>query len=293
MEKLKKTLTTSGTSGAIAFNKMASEVLNTNVQLKTSNKLLDDMADTFGKTVKWGISSSIFNSLTGQLSKAYGFIQDLDKSLNNIQIVANKSADQMREFAKQANRAAGELGSTTRDYAEAALIFYQQGLDGELVEKRTETVIKMANVTKDASEEVSSYMTAIWNNFYEEGGKSLEYYADVLAKLGARTASSTSEIAGGLEKFVSVGKTIGLSYEYATSALATIVATTRQSEDTVGTALKTLFSRIQGLSLGETLDDGTTLTKYSKALNTVGISIKDQYGELKDMDDILDEMGSK
>jgi TP901 family phage tail tape measure protein len=135
-------------------------------------------------------------------------------------------------------------------------------------------------------------MTAVWNNFYD-GTKSLEYYADVMTALGAKTASSTDEIAGGLEKFAAIGDTIGLSYEYAASALATITSNTRQSEEVVGTALKTIFARIQGLNLGETLDDGTTLNKYSEALEKVGISIFDQAGELKNMDTILDEMGSK
>jgi hypothetical protein len=69
-------------------------------------------------------------------------------------------------------------------------------------------------------------MTAIWNNF-DDGSKNLEYYADVIAKLGATTASSADEIAGGLEKFAAVADTVGLSYEYAASALATITAQTR------------------------------------------------------------------
>jgi TP901 family phage tail tape measure protein len=114
-----------------------------------------------------------------------------------------------------------------------------------------------------------------------------------MTKLGAETASSTDEIAGGLEKFASVADMIGLSFDNAAAALATITATTRQSEDVVGTALKTIFARIQGLNLGETLDDGTTLNKYSEALAKVGISIYDAGGGLKEMDDILDEMGNK
>ena len=57
--------------------------------------------------------------------------------------------------------------------------------------------------------------------------------------------------------------------------MATVVAETRQSADTVGTAFKTLFARLQGLNLGKTLDDGTTLNKYSEALYKVGIDIKD------------------
>jgi hypothetical protein len=50
-----------------------------------------------------------------------------------------------------------------------------------------------------------------------------------------------------------------LSYEYATAALATVVAETRQSAEVVGTAFKTIFARMEGLKLGNTLDDGTTL----------------------------------
>ena len=134
-------------------------------------------------------------------------------------------------------------------------------------------------------------MTAIWNNF-DDGSRSLENYADVLAKLGAATASSADEIAGGLEKFAAVAETVGLSYEYAASALATITAETRQSEDVVGTALKTIFARVENLKLGETLEDGTTLGQYSEALAKVGVNIKDSNGQLKEMDDILSSIGT-
>jgi TP901 family phage tail tape measure protein len=89
-------------------------------------------------------------------------------------------------------------------------------------------------------------MTSIWNNF-AEGSDNLEHYADVMTALGATTASSSAEIAEGIEKFAAVGDTVGLSYEYAASALATVTAETRQSADVVGNAFKTLFARIQDL----------------------------------------------
>jgi TP901 family phage tail tape measure protein len=121
----------------------------------------------------------------------------------------------------------------------------------------------------------------------------LEYYADVLTALGAATASSSDEISEGLEKFAAVANTVGLSYEYATAALATVTATTRQSADVVGTAFKTLFARIQDLDLGATLEDGVTLGKYSDALATIGVNILDANGNLRDMNDILNDMGAK
>jgi TP901 family phage tail tape measure protein len=157
---------------------------------------------------------------------------------------------------------------------------------------RTNATIKMAQVTGDSVELVSNQLTAVWNNFYD-GTKSLEYYADVMTKLGAVTASSTDEISEGVNKFASIASTIGLSYEYAASALATVTATTRESADVVGNAFKTLFARLQGLQLGETLDDGVTLNKYSKALDTIGISLFDTNGQVKEMDELLNELGDR
>jgi TP901 family phage tail tape measure protein len=105
-------------------------------------------------------------------------------------------------------------------------------------------------------------MTAVWNNF-REGSRTLESYADTMVALGASTASSSKEIAEGLEKFAPIANSVGLSFDYASAALATLVATTRESASVAGNALKTLFSRLEGLKLGETLDDGTDLNKYS------------------------------
>lgn len=243
-------------------------------------------------TMRWQLTSSALHTFMGALSTSYGYAKDLNESLTSIQIVTQKSNESMAAFAENANKAAKALSTTTTDYTDASLIYYQQGLDDDEVLGRTNTTIKLANVAGETAQAASEQLTAIWNNFYD-GSKSLEYYADVMTALGASTASSTQEISAGLQKFAAVAETVGLSYEYAASALATITATTRESADVVGTSLRTLFARIQGLLQDEDQDDGTTLNKYSKALAQVGIDIKDTSGELKSMNDILDEMGAK
>lgn len=286
------TFTKLGTAGEQAFTNLARSIATAEIPLKRTNNLLNDFATTMKNTIKWQLSSSLMHGFLSSVQSAMSYAQNLNANLNEIRIVTGQSAEEMARFAEQANRSAKELSTTTNQYAQAALIFYQQGLNDKAVKERTDAVIKMANVTGDAAKEVSSYMTAIWNNF-DNGSKSIEYYADVITKLGAATAASSAEIAGGLEKFAAVGNTIGLSYEYATAMLTTIIDKTRQSEDVVGTALKTILARIQGLNLGETLDDGTTLNKYSAALASVGVQIKDASGELRSMDAILNDLGAK
>lgn len=281
-----------GPEGTAAFSKIAQAITTAEVPLKRTSKLLNSFSKSLKDAFRWQVSSSILHGLQGSIQQAYYYAEDLNESLTNIRIVTGLSAEEMEKFAIKANKAAKELSATTVEYADAALIFYQQGLTDEEVERRTATTIKMAHAAGESADEVSSYMTAIWNNF-AKGLENLDYFGDVISKLGAETAASSAEIAQGLEKFAAIGETVGLSYEYATSAVATVIDKTRQSADTVGTAFKTIFSRLQGLQLGETLDDGTTLNKYSSALMSVGINIKEANGSLKDMDVILDELGVK
>ena len=281
-----------GPEGQKAFSMLAQSVAGAEVPIRRSNALLSELWTTMKNTARWQLTSSMLHGFMGAIQSAYGYAQDLNESLNNIRIVTGSSVEQMADFAKEANKAAKSLSTSTTNYTNAALIYYQQGLNEQQVKERTDITIKMANVSRQSAEEVSDQMTAVWNNFYD-GSQSLEHFADVMTRLGADTASSSDEIAQGLEKFASIGEMIGLSFDNAAAALATVTATTRQSADVVGTAFKTIFARIQGLSLGETLEDGTNLNKYSEALNKVGISIFEQNGELKDMDNILDEMGAK
>lgn len=281
-----------GPAGTEAFLKVASSITQAELPLRRTNTLMNELWVTMKNTMRWQLTSSVLHGFVGSLEQAYGYSKNLDRSLNEIRIVSEKSAEDMARFAEQANKAAKALSTTTTNYTDASLIYYQQGLTDQEVLDRTETTIKMANVAGTTAETASQQLTAIWNNFYD-GSQSLDHYADVMVKLGAATASSSDEISEGIQKFAAVANTVGLSYEYAASALTTVTAQTRESASVVGTAFRTLFSRIQGLNQGETLDDGTTLNKYSQALATVGVQIKDTNGELKGMDEILDDLGSR
>ena len=293
LKQYRDALVSLGPTGQAAFMDLSKAILASETPLRQTNVLVDKLWDSLKRTAGWQLSSTAIHAFVGAISTAYNYAQDLNKSLNDIRIVTGYGSDRMAEFAKNANKAAKQLSATTLDYTNASLIYYQQGLDDKAVQERSDVTVKMANVTGTAAQTVSDQLTAIWENFMKDGKHAAEWYADVMTALGAETASSTDEIAEGLEKFAAVADTVGLSYEYATAALTTITAKTRQSADVVGTALKTLFARIEGLNLGETLDDGTTLNKYSKALDAVGVNIKNEAGELKSMDEILDEIGAK
>ena len=155
------TLNSVGPKGSNAFRALAKDITSVNLQFKENNRLLDKMAESFANTVRWGITSSVFNKMSNSIQSAWNFSIKLNSSLNDIRVVTNKSAEEMTKFAVQANKAAQALGASTRDYTEASLIYYQQGLTDAEVRERTNVTLKAANVTGQSAQQVSEQLTAV------------------------------------------------------------------------------------------------------------------------------------
>ena len=292
LKTVKQDLTQMGNQGAVAYNKLAQSILHTNQQIQQSNKFLDDMADTFTKTVKWGIASSVFNNITNSIQKAYTFTKQLDTSLNDIRIVTDKSAESMERFAQQAQSAAKGMGASTLDYTNAALIYYQQGLSDSEVQARAETTIKAANVTGQKGEEVSEQLTAVWNG-YKVTAEETELYVDKLAAVAASTAADLEELSTGMSKVASAANAMGVDFDDLNAQLATIVSVTRQAPESVGTALKTIYARLGDLKADGTDEFGVSLGEVSSQLSTMGIQILDTNGDLRNMTDVMAEVAEK
>ena len=278
-----------GSAGQNAFRSIAAQALSTNMQLKQSHTFLTSMADTLVNTMKWGVASSAINTVANSVRKAYDYTKQLDKSLNNISIVTEKSADDMRRFAKEANKAAKELGSTTTKYTDAALIYYQQGDSDAVAQAKAEVTLKTANVTKQSTDEVSEQLTAVWNG-YKVSAQEAEMYVDKLAAVAASTASDLEELSTGMSKVASAAATMGVDIDQLNGMLATMISVTRESPETIGTSMKTILARISDIEAG--LDGETSLTSYTEEMSNLGFNVLDANGKLRDMGDVIEEIGS-
>ena len=290
VDQLMTSLSKGPASANLAFENLTRNIATTNLQLKTSSKLLDSFAVTFKNTVRYGISSSIFNNLSNSIKKAYDYTKDLDTSLNDIRIVSDKTADDMERFAINANKAAKSLGRSTLDYTRASTIYYQQGLSDEEVKARTEVTLKAANVTGQASEEVSEQLTSIWNG-YKVTADEAELYIDKVAAVAAATAADLEELSTGMSKVASAANIMGVDIDQLNAQLATIVSVTRQAPESVGVALKTIYARMSDIKSG--LDDETTLGNYTEKMAQYGINVLDANKNLRDMGNVIEEIGGK
>ena len=290
IDKVYQSFSQGGVVGQTLFNNFSREILHTNAQLQQSSKLLDDMAVSMGNTIKWGITSSIFNNITGSIQKAYYYAKDLDRSLTDIRIVTGDSADQMQRFAKVANTAAGDLGRSTLDYTKAALTFYQQGLSQQDVQARTEATLKAENIT-GIGEQMADYLTAVWNGF-NVGAQDAEKYVDKLAAVADSTASNMGQLATGISKVASAANNVGVNIDQLTGQIATVIATTRQAPESVGVAFRTIYARINDIKAG-TDEAQISLGNYSGKMAALGFNVLDATGHLRDTGQVIEEIGER
>lgn len=293
LSKLLQDIQLGGTTGAQAFKSFSNAIIQTEVPLRNTNKLIHNIGTTLKNTLKWQLSSNLIHGLESTLKGAVSYVKELNTSLTDIRIVTGKSLEDMTAFAEQANKAAKQLSTTTKEYTKASLLYYQQGDSDRAAAEKAAITVKAANVAFTASaQEMSQMLTAVWNS-YRTGEDQLEHVVDVMAKLGATTATSMEEISTGMQKVAATANTVGVSMEQMSAMIATTSSVTRQSAEAVGTSWNTILARITSLKLGQTLEDGVDLTKYTKALESIGVKALDISGNLREAGTLIDEIGAK
>ena len=292
VEKLKSELVQAGTQGQLALSKLNTELALNGTYVKQNAKWVDDMLQTFANTARWTAVSAAIRSFQGSVESAFGYVKSLNSSLRDIQVVSGYSSEYMREFAESANEAAKAIGLTTLDFTEAALIYIQQGKREDVVEQLSDITLRAAQVVGTSTDDMSEYLTAVWNGF-QIGAAESEEAVDKLAAVAANTGADLEELATGMSKVASVANSLGMDLDQLNAALATVITVTRQAPESVGTAFKTILARLEEVRLGETLEDGVTLGQVATALEKINVQILDQQGELRDIGVVLEEVGNK
>ena len=289
VDSLRQSFANAGVQGTQLFNNMIGQIGKMDTNFKNLSSTTDKIFNTMGNTVRWGVTASIFQRIQNSIYGAVEYVQELDRSLNDIRIVSGQSADQMRDFSLYANEAAKSLGQTTTAFTDASLIFLQQGLDQNTSNQLADLTLRMANVTGQDTATASEQITSIMNG-YNMTIQETEAAIDTLANVAAQGASDMEELATAESRVASTASTLGVSQEQLAAQISTMISVTRQAPETVGNSLRTLYSRLADLKMGDTLEDGVNLGQFSQAVEDVGVQVLDQTGNLRNMGDIIEDL---
>lgn len=241
-------------------------------------------------------ATSIFYKIRTELNKTFESVKQLDKSFASIAMVTDKTLSNMwAQYDKYADMAT-KLGQSTNDMIQASALFYQQGLDTNEALQLTTDTMKLATLAGSDFSTATKEMTSTIHGFnmaMNEGS----HITDVYSELAAHAAASVDEIAKAMERTASIANSAGMSFENTSVFLTHMLETTQEGAENIGTSLKTIIARFgelkNNVSAAESEFDDLDLNKVDKALKSVGVQLKDETLQFRDLDQVLLELSSK
>lgn len=218
-----------------------------------------------------------FNDLKTDLAMATGegkaYVNDLMKSYNDL---------------------GQELGAITSDVASSADSWLRQG---RTMAETNQLIQDSMVLSKDAqmdSEQASKVLTATLNGFQMSADQA-GHINDVLTSIDLQSASDAGGIGEALSRTASMANNAGVSLEKTAAMIATIKDVTQQSDETIGTSVKSILSRMNNIKVGKFVDDetGEPLNDVEKVLGKVGISMRDINGQFQDSEITIDSIAEK
>ena len=188
---------------------------------------------------------------------------------------------------------AKNTGFTVKEISNLSLEYFRQGRALNEVIKLTEAAAAAAKVAGITAEESVRYLTAAVNGYRLSADQAMAV-SDKFAALAASSATDYEGLATALSKVAAQSYTVGVEMDSMLGYIAKVLEVTQEAPENIGTAFKTIFARMSEIKdFGATLEDGMSVNKVESALLSVGVQLRNTSGEMRDLDDVLNDLGKE
>ncbi len=220
-------------------------------------------------------------------------IKDLDKAITDMALVTTLSREEAWQLVGAMQNLATTTGLATSQIAGVVVQFIRQGRSVRDAFELAEVAAKSAKVAGIDASEAVDYLTAAVNGF-GLAANGAEMIADKFAAIAAKSASSFEELALAMSKVAPTAKSAGVSVDFMMGVIAKGIETTREAPENIGTAFKTIFARMREVTdLGKAMEDGMSLNRVEKALLSIGVPLRDNAGQFRNLETVLTDVGRK
>lgn len=239
--------------------------------------------DVTKKVVAFGGVTAIIGLFTQGVIEAIQAVKDIDDALVEFRKVSDLSGESLTEYTQKLAEMSEITGSTLSGMIEASTEFKKSGF----TEDESATLASVAEMYRNiADEEISagesaSFIISQMKAFNIEANNS-EHIIDAVNEVSNKYAVSSADLANNLGKVSATLATNGVTYEQTLGMMTAITEVTRNAS-TASRGLRQISSR-----LVQTLDESSsTGKKLTDIYNGLGISLKDNEGQLRSTYDIL------
>lgn len=270
------------------------EINNLNNSLNQLDVNTVKTTSSLGKAFKqFTLYAIALRAVKKAMREAISTIKELDRALTEQAMVTGLTRKQTYELLKDYQAMASRLGTTTKEVSSTMTQFLRQGRSIAESTKLTEAAVSAAKVAGISAADSINYLTTAINGFRLSANDAMKV-SDKFAAVAASAAASYEEVAIALSKVAAQANLAGMSIDYTTALLTKGIETTREAPETIGTALKTIIARMRELGdYGKTLEGDMDLNNVESQLAYIGIALRDDNGELRSTEAVLNDLGKK
>ena len=260
---------------------------------------------SFGSTLRDAFSTfTAANLLTDAIYKvgdaardAVSTVKSLDDATVALQLATGANYNTVHGMMNDYNALAKELGSLTTQVSEGADAWLRQGKSIDEVNNLVKSSMVLSKVGDMSSEDATKYLTASLNG-YKLQADAAESVVSKISSVDLVSATDSSGLAEAMSRVAVTADQAGISMDRLLGYVATIGEVTQQSMSTVGTAMKSILTRMTNIKAGKLSlvdEDGTTekLSDVETTLANVGINLRKTMTEYNSASDVLDALASK
>ena len=233
-----------------------------------------------GTVTAWQLSVGALYGTLGLVTRGFQSFIDTSYQTARLGVVFSKVGGSAQELTNDVLRLAAAEGRSSKEALDSAISWSRLGLTRSQVNQAVLTSMRAANVAEVDAAEATDHLQAVYQSY----GLSVSQLSGVLAQLNEisnQTNAGVGEMFNGLSKVASVASQAGIPLSTLNGLLGGIIAKTKQSGATVGTALKTIIGRLSSPDLLQTLH------------SNFQIPVVDSMGSQKGVLDLLDAVYAK
>ena len=261
-----------------------------------------DIGRATQRIVDFGLAARVLNTARKEIQQVYQNILKLDEAMTNLRIVTGSNTEQAKSMMNTYNDLAMQLGTTTQAVAQSAAEWLRQGYS---VSEANELIKSSTYLSRlgfmDMGQSVTA-LTSVMKGFRIEATNSMDI-VDKLTQLDAKYATTAGDIATALSRTSAVAREAGLSLDQTAAALTTMIDVSQQDASSVGNAFRTILARYGNVKAtaftslvgdSEDIDDANgSINDTEKVLGAIGIKIRSSSSDMRDFDDVMDELADK
>ncbi|OCW71654.1 hypothetical protein BBP13_10360 [Limosilactobacillus reuteri] len=213
---------------------------------------------------------------------------DVDKAITKVTKVVPDSQRAVNRWKKNIYKDAAEVGKTAPEFASAVEQWATAGYNLKQSNKLAKQSVMGAFVGEVPVNDMVKYMSVPMKAFQKEGIKSVDII-NAMNQVSNKHAIEMDDLGAAYQKASSTVGATGTKFSQLTGIITAAQEGTRAGGDAIGTAYKTIGSRIAKMGTGLTKQDQTRAA-FFKGL---GVNLTDTNGKLKSTWDVMDQLGKK